>query len=272
MDRFKRAVNDIEAGGTQSAILVCTDVAARGLDIPYVGNVLHYQCPFNAEIYVHRCGRTARIGRHGQSLALLCPDDNKAFKSICQVLKKSEGSIQMYQVKYGVLDKLRPLITQAKDLEKGIHRSKQNEKSATWMMQTAQDADLELDEDLQYELREKLGAKAAKVEGGSLATGKLFDAFKDDGTIHRKRASKQDQRQNELKQKYDREISSQKLKRFSNSSFLTPEAARHLNEAIRGNRTRVDEEVVYAGLHETKAGKMKFQRNEQFSSKYKKER
>ena len=42
LDRFKRAVNNIEAGGSDSAILVCTDVAARGLDIPFVSNVLHY--------------------------------------------------------------------------------------------------------------------------------------------------------------------------------------------------------------------------------------
>lgn len=65
LDRFKKAVNEIEAGSKESAILVCTDVAARGLDVPYVSNVLHYQCPFNAEVYVHRCGRTARIGRTG---------------------------------------------------------------------------------------------------------------------------------------------------------------------------------------------------------------
>jgi len=45
--------------------------------------VVHYQCPFNAEIYVHRCGRTARIGRDGDSLNLLTPDDNKQFKTIC---------------------------------------------------------------------------------------------------------------------------------------------------------------------------------------------
>jgi len=50
-------------------------VAARGLDIPNVNNVVHYQCPFNAEIYVHRCGRTARIGKSGNSLALLSPEE-----------------------------------------------------------------------------------------------------------------------------------------------------------------------------------------------------
>lgn len=69
---------------------MCTDVAARGLDIPYVSNVLHYQCPFNAEVYVHRCGRTARIGRSGTSVALLTPDDNKSFRGICTSLKKTE--------------------------------------------------------------------------------------------------------------------------------------------------------------------------------------
>ena len=105
-------MNDIEAGTEQEhgAILVCTDVAARGLDIPFVSNVVHYQCPFNAEVYVHRCGRTARIGRQGDSLNLLTPDDNKSFKGICTALKKQEQSLKQYEVKYHVLEKIRPLI------------------------------------------------------------------------------------------------------------------------------------------------------------------
>lgn len=72
----------IELTFKDSAILVCTDVAARGLDIPNVQNVLHYQSPFNAEIYVHRSGRTARIGMPGEALALLAPEDEKTFKTI----------------------------------------------------------------------------------------------------------------------------------------------------------------------------------------------
>ena len=111
LDRFKRGVRDIESGHSQeAAVLVCTDVAARGLDIPNVSNVLHYQCPFNAEIYVHRCGRTARIGKDGHCLNLLGPDDNKAFRTICQVLKENADTISMYDIKYTQLERMRPLI------------------------------------------------------------------------------------------------------------------------------------------------------------------
>lgn len=206
LERFKRSVNEIEAGdgsNTQSAILVCTDVAARGLDIPYVSNVVHYQCPFNAEVYVHRCGRTARIGRNGDSLSLITPEDNKQFKEICQVLKKTEDDIHMFEVKYGVLDKIRPLIDQAKTLEKGIHQRREMEKSAGWMIKTANEAEIEIDEDLQYELNEQLGSKAKK--SGALSKSRLED-FKDSYDQHRKRESKQQQKDMELKKKYDAEI------------------------------------------------------------------
>lgn len=47
------------------------------------------------------------------------------------------------------------------------------------------------------------------------------------------------------------EIEAQKLKKFSNSSYLTPEAAMYLNEAMRAGSNKVDEEIVYAGLHQS---------------------
>ena len=109
LERFKRAVQQREAGNfTDGAVLVCTDVAARGLDIPYVSRVLHYQCPFNAEIYIHRCGRTARIGREGECLALLAPEDEKTFTELRKIVKRSDPDqdLQMYQVSYTQLSKL----------------------------------------------------------------------------------------------------------------------------------------------------------------------
>uniref|UniRef100_A0ACB8G010 ATP-dependent RNA helicase ddx55 n=2 Tax=Sphaerodactylus townsendi TaxID=933632 RepID=A0ACB8G010_9SAUR len=56
-----------------SGILVCTDVMARGIDIPEVNWVLQYDPPSNASAFVHRCGRTARIGHVGSALVFLLP-------------------------------------------------------------------------------------------------------------------------------------------------------------------------------------------------------
>ena len=128
LDRFRSGVQKLEGGAVElgqvdkkteqltdkeSVILVCTDVAARGLDIPNVQNVVHYQCPFNAEIYVHRCGRTARIGKSGSSLNLLAAEDERNFKQICQVLKKPTEKVEMLDVKFTMLEMLRPLVKAA---------------------------------------------------------------------------------------------------------------------------------------------------------------
>ncbi|KAL2100481.1 hypothetical protein ACEWY4_004875 [Coilia grayii] len=70
----------------KSGILVCTDVMARGIDIPDVHWVLQYDPPSSASSFVHRCGRTARIGNRGNALVFLLPmeDSYVNFLSINQ--------------------------------------------------------------------------------------------------------------------------------------------------------------------------------------------
>ncbi|KAI9723924.1 MAG: ATP-dependent RNA helicase dbp10 [Candelaria pacifica] len=65
----KLQVNDFRNGKTD--ILVVTDVAARGIDIPILGNVINYDFPSQPKIFVHRVGRTARAGKRGWSFSLL---------------------------------------------------------------------------------------------------------------------------------------------------------------------------------------------------------
>jgi superfamily II DNA/RNA helicase len=66
----------------ESKILVASDVAARGLDIPAVSHVFNYDVPHHAEDYVHRIGRTGRAGRSGAAFTLVAPGDDKSLKAI----------------------------------------------------------------------------------------------------------------------------------------------------------------------------------------------
>ncbi|NNK77250.1 MAG: DEAD/DEAH box helicase [Litoreibacter sp.] len=68
-------------------ILVATDVAARGIDIPGVGFVYNFDLPNVPENYVHRIGRTARAGRDGEAIAFCAPDEMGELKAIEKVMK-----------------------------------------------------------------------------------------------------------------------------------------------------------------------------------------
>jgi len=77
-----------------SGILVCTDVMARGVDIPDIHWVIQYDPPSSATAFVHRCGRTARIGNLGSALLLLMPNEDTYinFLEINQKVKVEEMS------------------------------------------------------------------------------------------------------------------------------------------------------------------------------------
>ncbi|MGR3492736.1 MAG: DEAD/DEAH box helicase [Shimia sp.] len=75
-----RAIRDFRSGEAQ--ILVATDVAARGIDIPTVGLVVNYELPNVPESYVHRIGRTARAGRSGIAVTLCALDEAKQLRDV----------------------------------------------------------------------------------------------------------------------------------------------------------------------------------------------
>ena len=67
-------------------LLVCSDVAARGLDLPAVSHVFNFDVPVHAEDYVHRIGRTGRAGRSGRAFTLALPADSKALAAVTRLL------------------------------------------------------------------------------------------------------------------------------------------------------------------------------------------
>ena len=74
-----------------TCVIVCTDVAARGLDIKGVSHVYNYDIPKSSSDYVHRIGRTARAGNEGIAINLLCDRDYENFSNI---LRDSEAEIK----------------------------------------------------------------------------------------------------------------------------------------------------------------------------------
>jgi len=71
-----------EFQGTRVNILVCTDVAARGLDIKGISHVYNYDLPKTSDEYIHRIGRTARAGKYGIAVNILCSRDYENFGNI----------------------------------------------------------------------------------------------------------------------------------------------------------------------------------------------
>ena len=80
----ERVINNFRNG--KSRILIATDVAARGLDIPLIQHVINYDLPQVPEDYIHRIGRTGRAGKEGSALTFLTPSDRSMWNSISRLI------------------------------------------------------------------------------------------------------------------------------------------------------------------------------------------
>ena len=76
---------------TANSVLLATDIAARGLDIPAVDHVIHFQIPRSADTYIHRNGRTARAMRKGFSMLMCAPDERRLVKALLGSLNRGQS-------------------------------------------------------------------------------------------------------------------------------------------------------------------------------------
>ena len=77
-------------------IMIATDIASRGIDVPHIEHVINYDLPQAPEDFVHRIGRTARAGSVGEALSFVTPNDSKIWKSIEMTIQRisNKGNIQ----------------------------------------------------------------------------------------------------------------------------------------------------------------------------------
>lgn len=97
MDQYKRMECLESFRNGEITMLVCSDVAARGLDIAAVSHVFNYDIPTNAEDYVHRIGRTGRAGRSGKALTLTTGRDQKQLAAIEKMIGSPLPVLEGYQ-------------------------------------------------------------------------------------------------------------------------------------------------------------------------------
>jgi ATP-dependent RNA helicase DeaD len=76
----EQTVEDLKRG--KKDIIVATDVAARGLDVPRISHVINYDVPYDTEAYIHRVGRTGRAGREGKAILLVTPRERSWLRTL----------------------------------------------------------------------------------------------------------------------------------------------------------------------------------------------
>ncbi|HEY4994713.1 MAG TPA: DEAD/DEAH box helicase, partial [Aestuariivirga sp.] len=88
MDQSARMKTLAAFRANELTILIASDVAARGLDIPDVSHVFNFDVPTHSEDYVHRIGRTGRAGREGHAFTMVTREESKQLKGVLDLIKK----------------------------------------------------------------------------------------------------------------------------------------------------------------------------------------
>ncbi|KAJ3389639.1 ATP-dependent RNA helicase [Chytriomyces hyalinus] len=176
LDRFR---------ASPSTVLIATDVAARGLDIPSVEHVIHFHLPRSADLYVHRSGRTARAMKEGMSVALVGPSEVGLYKKICHALGKGKDEILMMLIEFpldlSILAAIKGRLALAKKIESAEHRNEKQKHDKDWMKKTAEEADIILDDSSEDEevahKKKKITSKPAATRDGSLSLAQMKAQF-----------------------------------------------------------------------------------------------
>ena len=136
----------------QKGILVATDVAARGLDIPAVEYVVHYHISRSTEVFIHRSGRTARANTQGISLSLVSSKDMKYQAPIQQILE-TQKEFHIFPFDHRYLEPIQERVRLAAEIVKEENNEGKKHAENAWFATMAREADIPLDDDLLVEVK-----------------------------------------------------------------------------------------------------------------------
>jgi ATP-dependent RNA helicase DDX24/MAK5 len=184
----KARLRSVEKFTAQSGgILVATDVAARGLDIPNVNLIVHYHLPRAADTYVHRSGRTARGEASGSSILICAPEEVAGVRRLVakvharsksQMTKKSDYFIRTIDIDRRIVSKLKPRATLAKKLADAVIAKEKQHHEDEWLREAADDLGVDMDSDsFQQEAPGRhgrgTGRRKKEKEAGAISKGEM---------------------------------------------------------------------------------------------------
>ena len=129
---------------SKSAVLFCTDIGARGLDIPKVDLVIHYHIPTRTDIFVHRSGRTARANQSGKVSSLISGKEMGLYRRTMIDLNFKQFSMTTLPV--GQLEKIKSLFEYARELERDNYKYVKENREKMWYKNAAKQCDMIYDD------------------------------------------------------------------------------------------------------------------------------
>ncbi|XP_954569.1 ATP-dependent RNA helicase, putative [Theileria annulata] len=185
----KQRLNRLEKfSSNKKSILICTDVASRGLDIPNIDIVIHFHPPKDKSLFLHRSGRTARLKSDGVSVCFCSPNNRELWKKLFTEINKNIDKID--QIEEIPRDKflsmfqlvalkltiqiisivhddtgLKDLLQLAETIEKSEFQMSKEKSVQSWFQNAARKADIMLsDDETQEETKRQRSYKAMKSE------------------------------------------------------------------------------------------------------------
>ncbi|CAL4071272.1 unnamed protein product, partial [Meganyctiphanes norvegica] len=128
------------------SLLLATDVAARGLDIPLIQHVIHYQVPRTAETYIHRSGRTARATQEGLSILMVDSSEMSKYRQLCTTLNRATD-LPPFPNDLSIMSQVKKRVNLGREVEKMEHTNRKSNAEDNWFRKAAADAELHFEEE-----------------------------------------------------------------------------------------------------------------------------
>lgn len=182
-----RSIERFSSPSSPGSILIATDVAARGLDIPSVQLVIHYHVPRAADMYVHRSGRTARAEKTGSSILLCAPEEVLGVRRLVAKVHVRNTStvsgnrsffIRTIELDRRIVARLKPRVVLSKKISDASLAKEKKGHEENWLRTAAEDLGVEYDsEDFAAGEASKKGRgqgrKKAEKEARALSKGEV---------------------------------------------------------------------------------------------------